>query len=147
MQAMVTIAANCRGRGIPFVAILAQWHREPLNEALREDLSLVAASETFLFVDARPWFDGRDVRKLTNSVVDGHLNAKGFDIMAEETVRFLVGTNVLTPRHQKSDRRGGLGKRRVSRNATPLRVGVVGSRQFDQTPLNLSARSREGENA
>jgi len=108
MQAMATIAAYCRTRGIPFVAILAQWHREPLNEALREDLSLVAASKSFLFVDARPWFDRRDVRKLTNSVVDGHLNAKGFDIMAEETVRFLVGTNLLTPRHQRSDRRGGV---------------------------------------
>jgi lysophospholipase L1-like esterase len=98
MRALAAVADHCRARKIPFVAMLAQWHREPLNEALGEDLSRVAAAEGFPFVDARPWFDGRDLRGLTNSVVDGHLNAKGLDLLAERTVGFLTVNKLVPPR-------------------------------------------------
>jgi hypothetical protein len=75
------------------------------------------------------------------------LNAKGFDIMAEETIRYLVGLNLLPPRYQKSDSRGGARERPFSRNAAPLCVGLVSAGQFDQPLLTSSARSLEGENA
>jgi lysophospholipase L1-like esterase len=94
MQAMAAIGRYCRAREIPLLAILARRHREPLNEALREDLSQLAARENFLFADALPWFEGRDIRRLTNSVVDRHLNGRGLDILAEATTRLIVDADL-----------------------------------------------------
>ena len=61
------------------------------GKALFTDLSSRAMQGGFLYADTLPWFQGKNLRKLTNSFIDTHPNRAGHAILASGMADFMVG--------------------------------------------------------
>ena len=83
MAAVGEMAEWCKTRGNPFAVVFWRYGPSALTDAEWEDLERVAAAKGFLLEDMAPAFEGKDLRPLTNSVVDSHPNAKGHQVAAE----------------------------------------------------------------
>jgi len=97
MNALRSIAKRCRERGIPLVVFFWRWQIEKVNVLLVAQIEKVAAEEKFRFADILPWFAGLDFRKIVNSAVDSHPNARGHEITAEGIVKYLVESGAAPP--------------------------------------------------
>ncbi len=73
----------CRGRDIPFVVYLYRTTPNPLSEMLWPALRDTGNEIGFPVIDVLPWFEGQDLRAVTNSIVDSHPNAAGHAILAD----------------------------------------------------------------
>ncbi len=82
-DALERIAEYCRARSIPLAVFLYRMEARPFDDDIARELGSLSASAEFHFIDVLPWFDGRDIRPLTNSVVDSHPNADGHAILAD----------------------------------------------------------------
>jgi hypothetical protein len=95
MRSVATLANDCARLGVPFVTFLWRYGPDPVTDALREDLSAMAAERSFLIADTGPWYEGYDPRSLCLSVVDSHPKPEGHAILARGMERFLVANDVL----------------------------------------------------
>jgi lysophospholipase L1-like esterase len=83
MAAAGEIADWCKARDNPFAVVFWRYGPSALTDAQWSDLERVAAGKGFLLADMAPAFQGKDLRPLTNSVVDSHPNAAGHEVAAE----------------------------------------------------------------
>lgn len=98
MNCLVGIAQQCRQRAIPLVVLHFRMLPDPISNALDQDLGAMAARERFAYCDTLSWFQGRNIRKLTNSFIDTHPNAEGHRILAEGASRFIL-EQAIAPGH------------------------------------------------
>jgi lysophospholipase L1-like esterase len=80
----------CKERGIPFAIAFWRYGTSDLTDAEWADLSAIARERGFPLADMAPAFAGKDLRKITNSVVDSHPNADGHRIAAERLDEILA---------------------------------------------------------
>jgi len=90
MAALAEIAAWCEARGIVFRALLYRMTPNLKSDLLLGDIERVSTRAGFAFADTLPWFEGRDLRQLTNSLIDSHPNPAGHAVLAAETADWLA---------------------------------------------------------
>ncbi|MCX6623451.1 MAG: GDSL-type esterase/lipase family protein [Acidobacteria bacterium] len=98
-QSMESIAAAgrySRAHHLPFMLVQFRMTPGALGDALRADLQPIAVREGFAYADSLPWFDGSNIRHLTNSFVDTHPNAQGQRVIAAGIERLLISEGVLS---------------------------------------------------
>jgi hypothetical protein len=88
-QSVRSIAQWCDENGVAFVAFLARMRENSASDAVLLGLKGIGTDMDFLVFDAQPWFEGRDVAQLVNSLVDPHATADGHLIFAEGISRSL----------------------------------------------------------
>ena len=94
-ESLAEIARYCRNAGMPLAAFHFRMMPDPTSNALESDLAALAQTERFLYRDTLPWFQGRNIRRLTNSFIDTHPNAEGHRILAEGISRVLLDAGIL----------------------------------------------------
>jgi len=97
VSALRSISDYCQSSGIPFVVIMYRMTHDQLEDDIARELDILSANIGYYYGDALPWFDGLDIRQLTNTAVDSHPNAQGHAVLAEGIVN-LLQQNVL-PAH------------------------------------------------
>jgi lysophospholipase L1-like esterase len=95
MQSVAEMAQYCRDRNLPFVVFHFRMLANPVSDALEADLQALAEHENFFYCDTLPWFQGRNMRQLTNSFIDTHPNAAGHQVLAEGMGKFLLQQGLL----------------------------------------------------
>lgn len=90
MESLAAMARHCRERSVPLVVFQFRMVSNPLENALKEDITSAAGKESFHYCDTLPWFQGRNLRELTNSFIDTHPNAKGHRILAAGALSYLT---------------------------------------------------------
>jgi lysophospholipase L1-like esterase len=98
-QSMDSITATgryCKEHNLPFVLVQFRMTPGELGDALRTDLQAIAMREGFVYADSLPWFDGKNIRHLTNSFIDIHPNAQGQRVIAEGVEKLLLSNGVLS---------------------------------------------------
>jgi lysophospholipase L1-like esterase len=78
-----------------FVTYLYRMLADDLTNSLHAEISSVADSHKFRYVDTLPWFKRDQFRALTNSFVDTHPNAEGNRVIAEGIARDLEESGML----------------------------------------------------
>jgi lysophospholipase L1-like esterase len=78
-----------------FVTYLYRMLADDLTNSLHAEISSVADSHKFRYVDTLPWFERDQFRALTNSFVDTHPNAEGNRVIAEGIARDLEESGML----------------------------------------------------
>jgi lysophospholipase L1-like esterase len=89
LAALASLAETSADLGAEFAVIVYRMARRPASDRLVEDIRAVGEAAGFSVADAAPWFAGRDLRGLTNSVTDTHPNAAGHALLAEGAADFL----------------------------------------------------------
>jgi len=95
MQCVVELARYCRKANVPLAIFHFRMLPDPVSDALEAELSGLANAEHVAYCDTLPWFQGRNVRKLTNSFIDTHPNAEGHRILADGMSHFLLANGVV----------------------------------------------------
>jgi lysophospholipase L1-like esterase len=90
MESLAAMARYCRERNVPLVVFQFRMVSNALENALKNDITGVAGKEGFHYCDTLPWFQGRNLRELTNSFIDTHPNAKGHRILAAGALSYLT---------------------------------------------------------
>ncbi len=93
MDALAAIATFCRERGMNFVTFVYRSKREMLegfSSALLAEIRTIGQNYSFPVVDVGPWWNGVDMRSVTNSTIDSHLNNRGHEILAAGIADFLM---------------------------------------------------------
>jgi lysophospholipase L1-like esterase len=93
MDALTAMAAFCRERGVGFVTFFYRPRAGSSAEDCSDLLSVVgsvAQKNGFPFDDIGQWWGEADMRSMTNSTIDSHLNARGHDVLAARMADFLV---------------------------------------------------------
>jgi lysophospholipase L1-like esterase len=93
-DALGEIAEISRTQGVPFLVFYFRLTAGEKNDALDAMLSAHAASEGYLYRDLLQLFSSRNIRMLTNSLVDIHPNAAGHELIGgaiAETIGGLPG--------------------------------------------------------
>jgi hypothetical protein len=85
MTALAKLAQSAAGLGASFEVVVFRMSRRAASDRLVSDIEAVGRSAGFPVADAAPWFAGRDLRALTNSLTDTHPNAAGHRLLAEGT--------------------------------------------------------------
>ena len=88
-NALRSISEYCNTKGIPFIVIMYRMSPNQLVDGIARELSTMSAKLGFYYGDTLPWFDGQDIRQLTNTPVDRHPNAQGHALVAEGIVNLL----------------------------------------------------------
>lgn len=86
-EALSEIALSAERHGIALGVVLFDWFSTAALVALEEDVRRAVAP--FPVEDTVPWFEGRDVAGLVNSVTDPHPNSEGHAILATGMARFV----------------------------------------------------------
>ncbi|MEZ5394208.1 MAG: SGNH/GDSL hydrolase family protein [Bryobacterales bacterium] len=95
MQALAGLSAASRELGARFAVVVYRMARRPASDRLASDIADVGQAHGFPVADAAPWFAGRDLRALTNSLTDTHPNAAGHAILALGAAELLVRNRML----------------------------------------------------
>jgi lysophospholipase L1-like esterase len=93
MDALAAIAAFCRERNIDFATFFyrpAPGSSAEDSSGLLSEVERTADENGFLMEDIGLWWGGADMRSMTNSVIDSHLNARGHDLLAGRMASSLV---------------------------------------------------------
>ena len=95
MDALSSIAALCRNRGIDFVTFFYRLRREStaipsITDELFATIRDLGHKHGFSVIDVGAWWENVDVRSITNSTVDRHPNQRGHEILAVRMADFLV---------------------------------------------------------
>ena len=90
VNALQNISDYCQSKNIPFIIIMYRTTPNQLVDEIAQELRILSSKIGFHYNDALPWFDGRDIHLLTNSLVDSHPNAKGHALLAEGIVNLLL---------------------------------------------------------
>lgn len=77
VSALRSISEYCDSMNIPFIVIMYRMRPAQLEDDIAHELKILSAKIGFHYGDALPWFDGWDIRLLTNTPVDSHPNAQG----------------------------------------------------------------------
>lgn len=98
MDALAAIATFCRERGIGFVTFFYRPKPESSAEdtsALLGEIASIAERHGFPLDDVGQWWGEADMRAMTNSTIDSHLNPRGHDVLAAGMARFLVARRLV----------------------------------------------------
>jgi lysophospholipase L1-like esterase len=90
LEALRAIERESAALGAPFAVMVFRMSRRAASDLLVADIERTGAAHGFAVADAAPWFAGKDLRRLTNSITDTHPNAAGHAILAAGTADFLV---------------------------------------------------------
>jgi lysophospholipase L1-like esterase len=90
MDSLLQMAAYCETRKIAFITFHFRMLPNPQSDALNTEISAIAERQHFQFGDVLPWFEHKNVDRLTNSFIDSHPNAEGHRILADGMARFLL---------------------------------------------------------
>jgi lysophospholipase L1-like esterase len=90
MESLAATARFCRERNVPLVVLQFRMVSNALQNALNEDITSLAGKEGFHYCDTLPWFQGRNLRELTNSFIDTHPNANGHRVLAAGALSYLT---------------------------------------------------------
>jgi hypothetical protein len=96
MDSIASIAGYCRARHLPFALVQFQMTPGALGDALRADLEPMAKREGFAYANSLPWFDGKNIRHLTNSFIDTHPNSQGQAILGAGMEKLLTSAGVVS---------------------------------------------------
>jgi hypothetical protein len=91
MESLNDLARVSQDLGASFVVVAFRMSRRPASDRLVSDIEAVGAQEGFPVADAAPWFAGKDLRRLTNSITDTHPNAAGHAILAAGGAQLVAG--------------------------------------------------------
>jgi lysophospholipase L1-like esterase len=89
MSALRELVAICEENKIPLIVFFKRFNTRE-NQQLFEEVD--RNTPGYPVKDMGEWFEGRDITKLVNSKVDGHVNAKGHQLIAEGMVDEIVGS-------------------------------------------------------
>jgi hypothetical protein len=81
MRALKGIADYGATHDIPVAVFFFRLTPSPRGDQLTQDLARLARESSIAYQDLLPLFSGRNIRKLTNSLVDIHPNAGGHALM------------------------------------------------------------------
>ncbi len=92
MQALSNMAAYCRDHGLQFHAFYYRARPAQPSESapLLALVKATAQRASITAEDVSPWWQGRDMRSVTNSIVDSHPNEHGHDVLARGMARSLI---------------------------------------------------------
>ena len=96
MAALAELAELSQSLGGKLAVALYRMSGRPASDRLLVDIEAVGARCGFPVADTLPWFEGRDLRRLTNSVTDTHPNAEGHAVLARGAARFLLAHDLLS---------------------------------------------------
>jgi lysophospholipase L1-like esterase len=98
MDSIRRLAEACRVRRIPFVLFFLDRKKYPSGvDAIWEDVSSVADEEGVHLCRTRDWWPEAPKRDFDNSIIDGHPNAAGHEVLAAGMERFVLD-NGLVPK-------------------------------------------------
>lgn len=83
MNSLVLIHQYCKKRNIPFVLFYYRMLPQAFENEVSDQIATISKRTGFLFEDVLPWFKGRDIQTMINSLVDPHPNALGHKLIAE----------------------------------------------------------------
>jgi lysophospholipase L1-like esterase len=92
-NALAAISAFSQERGANFVTFVYRSKRETsegFSSALLAELRTTGQKYRFPVVDVAPWWNGVDMRSVTNSTIDSHPNDRGHEILAAGIADFLM---------------------------------------------------------
>ena len=95
VEALGAIATFCQERHIRFVTFFYR-PKEPasvkasFSDQLFGEVRDVGIEHDFPVLDIEPWWKGRNMREVTNSVVDSHPNKLGHEVLAKGMADFLL---------------------------------------------------------
>ena len=89
LEQLTNISRYAREHQVPLAVCLFRMSASPLSDDLWRDLQASAAANGFPVCDMLPWFAGRNIRTLTNSLIDTHPNAAGHQTIADGLAQFL----------------------------------------------------------
>lgn len=99
--ALAGIARAARERELPLLVSFFRLNHSERGDALARMLAAGAAENDYRYLDLLPVFADRDIRKLTNSIIDIHPNAEGHRLMADYMADPLVETFTLEAEPQR----------------------------------------------
>ncbi len=91
MASLQDIADWGQAHHVPVAVFLYRMTSDATTDLINDSISAMSQRDGFLYRDALPWFEGKDVRTLTNSFIDSHPNAAGHRILAEGMAQALAG--------------------------------------------------------
>jgi len=83
VSALRDISDYCNSLNIPLFVFMYRMMPNQLENDIARELNLLSMNMEFYFEDVLPWFKGKDIRSLINSLVDSHPNALGHMVLAE----------------------------------------------------------------
>ena len=89
MEALSEMARAAADVDASFGVVAFRMSRRAASDRLVADIEAVGRGAGFPVADAAPWFAGRNLRGLTNSVTDTHPNAAGHAILAYGVAGFV----------------------------------------------------------
>jgi hypothetical protein len=90
MRALAELAEASASLGARFAVIAYRMSGRAVSDRLVADIESAGVAGGFPVADTLPWFEGRDLRALTNSVTDSHPNAQGHAVLAAGAADFLL---------------------------------------------------------
>jgi len=97
MIALDGVAAYCRERQIPLAVFLYEHFPNAISIALRDDIAALATKIGFSYSSTLNWLSDPSPRSTTNSVVDGHPNSAGHELIERGMRDFLLEHRDLLP--------------------------------------------------
>jgi lysophospholipase L1-like esterase len=93
-DSLAKIANFCQARKIPFVTFFYRPKnvssiKPSIGDQLFQEILSVGNKHQFPVVDIEPWWGSRNMRSMTNSVVDSHPNRLGHEVLAIGMADFL----------------------------------------------------------
>jgi len=85
----------CRERDVSFLLILFRYEPDDLTDDVLIEFRRLADELHFELADARLWFQKHDNTNLQISVVDGHPNVEGHEILGQGITDLLVSRSLL----------------------------------------------------
>jgi hypothetical protein len=80
---------------VKFAVVHFDWTSFPFSQALHQSIEEAVAPHAVSY--APPWFEGKDIRKLINSLTDSHPNAAGHRIEADRIAEFILAQGWFAP--------------------------------------------------
>lgn len=106
MDSIAAVGRYCKAHHLPFTLVQFRMTPGPLGDALRTDLEAIANRDGFTYADTLSWFNGTNIRHLTNSFVDTHPNAQGQRILAQGMEKLLIADGGLSHKTASMQPRG-----------------------------------------
>ena len=97
LRALESLARTSGELGASFGVAVYRMTGRPASDRLAAGIEAAGAEAGFPVADTKPWFSGRDLRTLTNSVTDTHPNAAGHAVLASGAADFLIRNHLLAP--------------------------------------------------
>jgi hypothetical protein len=94
LESLANIAKFCQARKLPFVTFFYRSKdlssiQPSFSDLLFQEILSVGNKHKFPVIDVEPWWGSRNMRSVTNSVVDAHPNKHGHELLAIGMADFL----------------------------------------------------------